>query len=278
MDGLEAIVRSMAPMSVRGAFYQASTQGLIPKTEAGYRKVQRALVKLRENYRVQWGWITDGTRTRYGVQTYDGLDDALGDIAAVYRRDLWRNNDEIIEVWLEKDALRGVISPVTMRWTVDLMVCRGYPSLSYLHDAAQYANGIGKPLVIYYLGDFDPSGWDIPRMIEERLLEFGCNFQLKRLAVLPEQVEVWQLPTRPTTSTDTRAKHFGSASVELDAVPPPTLRQLVDDAISEHVDQHKLTVLKGYEEEERGLLDKLVNHWRDDVWNLDWDRDDEDDA
>lgn len=142
----------------------------------------------------------------------------------------------------------------------------------------RFAASKGKPLVIYYLGDFDPSGWDIPRMIEERLYEFGCDFQLKRLAVLPEQIEQWQLPTRPTKRTDTRAARFGQVSVELDAVPPPTLRELVDDAISQHVDGHKLDVLKRYEEEERDLLFELVNHWRDDVEHLEWDRDDEGEA
>jgi hypothetical protein len=268
MDGLEAIVGAMRPMSVRGAFYQASTQGLVPKTEAGYRKVQRVLVKMREEWRIPWGWITDGTRTRYGVRTFDGLDQALGDIAAVYRRDLWANSDEIVEVWLEKDALKGVISPITGRWTVDLMVCRGYPSLSYLHEAAEYANRLGKPLVIYYLGDYDPSGRDIPRVIEDRLYEFGVDFTLELLAVTPAQIEAWQLPTRPTKRTETRAKYFGPLSVELDAIPAPTLRDLVDEAIRRHVDEHELRVLEGYEREERELLHNLVNHWQDDVDDL----------
>jgi hypothetical protein len=275
MDGLETIVAAMAPMSVRGAFYQASTRGLVPKTEAGYRKVQRLLVKMREAGRIPWGQITDGTRTRYRVQTFGGLDEALGDVASVYRRDLWRDAEEIVEVWLEKDALKGVISPVTKQWRVDLMVCRGYPSLSYLHEAAEYANAVGKPLTIYYLGDYDPSGQDIPRMIEERLEEFGVDFTLELLAVTTEQIANWDLPSRPTNPTDTRSKGFAVQSVELDAIEPPALRALVHHAIAPHVDQHTLNVLKQYEADERQLLWKLVNHWQDDVDDLEFDREDD---
>jgi hypothetical protein len=274
MDGLDEIVAAMYPMSVRGAFYQASTRGLVAKSEGGYRKVQRALVKMRDAGRIPWGWITDGTRTRYGVRVFDDLDDALGDVAGVYRRDLWRDSPEIVEVWLEKDALKGVVQPVIDRWRVDLMVCRGYPSLSYLHDAAEFANEAAKPLVIYYLGDYDPSGQDIPRFIYYRLGEFGVDFTLEMLAVTPGQIEAWQLPSRPTKRTDTRSRGFAARSVELDAVPPPQLRDLVDAAITAHVDHQKLDVLLTYEKEERELLRRLTNRWQDDVADLEDDRED----
>jgi hypothetical protein len=262
MDGLYEIAASMSPITVRGAFYQATTRGLVAKTEPGYRKVQRVLVKMREQGRIPWHWVTDHTRVRRGVQTYDGLEDALGDIARVYRRDLWTDSDVRVEVWLEKDALAGVVQPVTTRWAVDLMVTRGYPSLSYLHAAAGFAGE--DQLIIYYLGDYDPSGRDIPRVIDDRLYEFGCDFTLHLLAVTVEQIEEWQLPTRPTKRSDTRARYFGDVSVELDAVPPPMLRELVDDAISQHIDLRELKVLQTYEREERELLHRIASgDWRD---------------
>ncbi len=258
MGALERILAEQHPMSVRGAFYAASVAGAVEKTEQGYKKVQRLLVRMREHGEISWRWISDGTRWRRGVDTFSSVDEALRRTAQIYRRSLWDHADEIVEVWLEKEALAGVLMPVTERWAADLMVCRGCPSVSYLHSAAAGAKEIGKPLTIYYLGDLDPSGKDIPRTVRQRLDEFGVDFTLHELAVEPWQVEAWQLPSRPTKKTDTRAAGFSGASVELDAIPPDRLRALVDEAIAAHVDLHQLHVLETVEGEERQLLHELA--------------------
>jgi hypothetical protein len=255
---LSSVIEEQHPTSVRGAYYLASVRGAVPKTQQGYNKVQGLLVKMREREIIPWGWISDGTRWRRGATTYDGVEEALRQTASLYRRSLWDHADELVEVWLEKEALAGVILPVTMEWTVDLMVCRGYPSLSFLHGAADHQKRSQKPLTIYYLGDLDPSGKDIPRFIRDRLGEFGADFELIELAVTTEQVESWGLPTRPTKKTDTRAKDFDGESVELDAIPPGTLRELVEGAISQHLDQWQVQVLETYEREEREQLYKIA--------------------
>jgi hypothetical protein len=36
-------------------------------------------------------------------------------------------------------------------------------------------------------------------------------FRLKRLAVTEEQIDEWNLPTRPTKRSDSRARSFGAA-------------------------------------------------------------------
>ncbi len=259
MEGLGIVLAEQNPLTVRGAFYQASTRELVPKSEAGYRKVQRVLVKMREDKRIPWSWIADGTRWRRGPDTWRSPEEALRSWSQHYRRDLWAKSHEIVEVWLEKDALAGVIYPVIDKYAVDLMVCRGYPSLSFLHGAAKHAEESGKTLVIYYLGDRDPSGRDIPRMIVERLEGFGLinhfDFRLELLAVTDAQVEELELPSRPTKRSDTRSRGFEGASVELDAIPAPKLRDIVENAIVDHVDQRELEVLRGVEAEEReGLL------------------------
>jgi hypothetical protein len=151
-----------------------------------------------------------------------------------------------------------VILPVCNRWTVDLMVCKGYPSLSYLAEAAEHARGRRKPLQIYYLGDLDPSGKDIPRNIRSRLSELSVDFTMIELAVNRDQATAWNLPTRPTKSTDSRAKDFTGDSVELDAIPADRLRELVDAAINAHVDQHEVEIPKSYEQEERRVLLRLA--------------------
>jgi hypothetical protein len=259
METLGAILAEQHPMSVRGAFYAASVAGAVEKTEAGYGKVQRLLVRMRERNEIPWRWISDGTRWRRGAETFDGVADALRRTAQLYRRSLWDQADELVEVWLEKEALAGVLMPVVDKWTVDLMVCRGYPSVSYLRSAAEDVKAAGKPLCIYYLGDHDPSGKDIPRTIESRLGEWGVDFELEQLAVTANQIDAWQLPTRPTKTTDTRAAKFGDdRSVELDAIPAGRLRNLVDAAIGLHLDERELQILEAVEAEERDVFYRLA--------------------
>jgi hypothetical protein len=151
--------------------------------------------------------------------------------ATTYRRAVWRNQPVYVEVWLEKDALAGVLLEETASWDVPLMVTRGYASLSYLFEAAQAIKAQDKPVHLYYLGDYDPSGVDIPRQVERRLCEFAPDAEthFERVAVTPEQIRTLQLPTRPTKKTDSRAKAFGNQSVEVEAIPPATLRKLIRD-------------------------------------------------
>ena len=115
-----------------------------------------------------------------------------------------------------------------------------------------------KPTFIYYLGDWDPSGLDIERNIEDRLNEFAedADIEFTRIAVTPEQVERWSLPTRPTKRTDTRAKNFKGASVEVDAIPPNQLRSLVTACIERHVDEDQLEKTRIAEQSERELLNR----------------------
>src|SRR5262249_49021584 len=125
--------------------------------------------------------------------------------------------------------------------------------------AAMAIEAKGKPAFIYHFGDLDPSGVDAARDIEAKLRRYapGAEIHFERPAVTRAQAEDWNLPTRPTKQTDTRAKKFGSAtSVELDAIPAQRLRELVRERIERHVDQEQLKILKVAEESERELLKK----------------------
>lgn len=145
---------------------------------------------------------------------------------------------------------------VTREYDVPLMVSRGYSSLSFLYSAAQSIQYEYKPAHIYYFGDYDPSGVDIPRNIQARLEEFAphSDITFEIVAVTPEQIEDLQLPTRPTKKTDTRSKGFEGESVEVDAIEPEDLRNLCRECIELHIDQRRLDILKVAEESEREVL------------------------
>jgi hypothetical protein len=258
------IVAAMRPMTVRQVFYQATVRGIIEKSEAGYDKVQRDLAEMRKSGALPYGWLVDNTRMMRKPNTFGSVEEALDETARLYRKSLWNDANCYTEVWLEKDALSGVVYPITGKYDVPLMVARGYASLSFLHSAAEYINELEVPTYIYHLGDYDPSGVDAGIKIEKTLKEMAPDAEIhfERIAVTPEQIQVWRLPTRPTKKSDTRAKNFGEISVELDAIPPDMLRRLVETHIERHLPKHQFDVLKAAEESERDYFLNLVDELR----------------
>lgn len=258
---IATILQDIAPATVRQVFYQCSVQGIVEKTEAGYTKVQTDLVWLRRHGFIPYQWLADSTRWMRKPRSHSCIADALAETARLYRKSLWDCAGAYVEIWLEKDALAGVISPITYAYDVPLMVARGYASLSFLHSAAENIAAAGKPASIYHLGDFDPSGVDAGRKIEQTLREMAPDAEIyfERLAVLPWQVEAWRLPGRPTKASDTRAAKFGDhESVELDAIPPDYLRDVVETAILQHLPADELAVLKAAEDSERAALADII--------------------
>jgi hypothetical protein len=272
-NALYAIVEEIQPATVRQAFYQAVVRGLIEKTEADYEKVQRALVALRRDREMPYGWIVDGTRWMRKPTTFNSLDAALRHTAATYRKALWADLPDYVEVWIEKDALAGAVYPVTSEFDVPLMVARGFASLSFLASAAEYMNGLDKQVFVYQLGDHDPSGVAAAESIERdlRRLAPSADISFERLAVTPQQIEHLNLPLRPTKRSDSRAARFtaefGAGSVELDAIHPDMLRAIVRGAIERHIDQRQLEVLMAAERSERQMLRMFASDVRADRMN-----------
>lgn len=267
-NALVEIVAAQKPMTVRQVFYRAEVLGIVEKSEKGYSVVQRRLVALREARRIPWGSITDGTRWVHGGNTYSGVGAFMEEAAQVYRRDAWQQSNERVEVWLEKDALSGVLLPVADQWGIPLYVTRGFASLSYLQSAAAGASNDGRPVTILLLTDLDPSGIAIAEHVEAELTRRAphVDISVERLAVNFHQVVDWNLPTRPTKAGDSRAARFihehGVACTELDAVEPSRLRGLVSDAVMVHKPQ-SFDQLQAIEAGERETLQKFAETWRE---------------
>lgn len=259
-SALRAIVAGMKPMTVRQVFYQATVRDIVEKSEAGYNKVQTDLVLMRRSGELPYHWLADNTRWQRKPRTFDSVEQALQDTAQFYRKSLWQDAESYVEIWLEKDALSGVILPVTSMYDVPLMVARGYASLSFLHSAAECINDLDVPTYIYHLGDYDPSGVNAGEKIEQTLKEMAPDAEINfmRIGVTEEQIHEWNLPSRPTKTSDSRSKGFGNISVELDAIPPGTLRRLVEVAIEQHLPKRQFEILKAAEASERDLIRALV--------------------
>src|SRR4051794_3971521 len=87
-------------------------------------------------------WLADNTRWQRKPRTFHSVEQALQETARIYRKALWQDSEAHVEVWLEKDALAGVLLPVTALYDVPLMFARGYASLSFLHSAAEHINSL----------------------------------------------------------------------------------------------------------------------------------------
>ena len=252
-------------MTVRQVFYKLETQGVVEKTEAGYRQVQQQVLRMREDGLLDWGFITDGTRWQRKPDTWDDVEDYVAYMAHTYRRDLWRGQGVRIEIWLEKDALADIVFDVTSKWDVPLMVSRGQSSATFLHGAAKEAERAfreaGVTTRIYTLYDFDAGGQRAAGTIERKLPEYaapGVPIVIEQLAVTQQQIAQWSLPTRPAKKSDPEAAKFGNVAVELDAIDPDRLKELVEDAIERHVDERARRVQKVAEAEERDGLQRLA--------------------
>jgi hypothetical protein len=257
---IERVLALESPCTVRQVYYQLVTRGAIDKTEAQYDTVGRLLVEMRREGRVSYGAIADNTRAMRKPRTWESLDEALARTQETYRRALWSDQPAYVEVWLEKDALAGVLIDVTREWDVPLMVTKGFASLSFLHSAAETIAYCGKPAYLYYFGDHDPSGVVIDRKIGQTLRELApdAEIHLERVAVRPEQIEEWSLPTRPTKTSDSRSRNFVGESVEVDAIPPTKLRALANDCIVQHIDNDAYYATLRTEKAERDTLAQLI--------------------
>jgi hypothetical protein len=258
-DAITEILSNDNPQTVRQVFYALTVKGVIKKAEVEYqRTVVRLLTEMREVGQIPFEYIADNTRWMRKPATFTGIESCLKATAHHYRRNLWAAMPVYVEVWVEKDALAGVIMEETKSYDVPLMVARGYSSVTFLHAAAKAIGERGKPAYIFHLGDLDPSGVDAARDIEAKLRRYAPNAEIyfERAALTREQAEQWNLPTRPTKMTDTRVKKFIGESVELDAIPAHKLRELVRSCIERHIDRVQLRLLRIAEESERGLLVK----------------------
>jgi hypothetical protein len=127
--GIYQIVEADQPMTVRQVFYRAEVAGLVEKTEAEYTStVARLLLEMRRAGELPYDWISDNTRWMRKPKTYTGLADFIDTHQRAYRRSLWSEADTYVEIWLEKEALAGVVIDVTSEYDVPLMVSRGFAS------------------------------------------------------------------------------------------------------------------------------------------------------
>ena len=255
------------PDTVRGTMYSVvSDSWLLPDTgKESYGKVQRLLKRYRELGIIPWEWIVDNIRQTVKPSSWSGLDDFADTVRDAYRKNYWAELPDYPQIICEKDSAAGRIAAVTTEYDVALHPLRGYSSITFAHAIAEDWKRSGKNIYCYYVGDFDPSGMDLERSVREKITWYadGVPFHWKRLAVLPEHFDEFNiLPLKPKKG-DTRYKKFvkahGEKCAEVEAIPANVLRQLVRVAIESHIPQEAWDRLKNVETAERDAWHELMN-------------------
>lgn len=263
-DAIVRVVEAEHPIGLRGIYYRVVSAGAIEKTEAGYKVISRQLKALRRSGRVPYEWVTDGNRSLTGAGTWSSMEQMLQVECKWYRRSLWDNQPNRIIILSEKDAILGTVEPVANRWDVKLGATRGYSSETFAFEIASEIRSNSRRGItthIFNLGDHDPSGLDLWRDIQEKIVTVFAPDSLvtfKRLGVTPDQITKYNLLTRPTKASDTRSKGFEGGSVEVDAIPSAALRDLVQDAIMNIIDHDLLAETREIEQQEKIRLQEII--------------------
>lgn len=258
-------------LTLRQLYYQFVSRDLIPNTKQSYDNLGRVISNGRLAGLIDWNAIEDRTRFLRGNATYDNPADMISRQVDKYKIDMWQNQRHHLEVWIEKDALLGVIEKVCRDNDVDFFACRGYVSQSELCSAGQrmnYYSRQGYDVTVIHLGDHDPSGMDMTRDNDDRLRMFaGGNAEVRRIALSMEQVEQYNPPPNVAKLSDARAqkyiKQYGESSWELDALEPRVMQSLLRDTINEYKDPELWALREAQLAEDLTILNQVIENLED---------------
>ena len=265
-------------VTVRQLYYRLVAAGVIPNNFRAYKNVGAALTKWRRDNSIPLEAFEDRTRGMLTHDTGEREDDAMSWMDAYlragiqnarnYRLARWFGQPKRVLVAVEKQALEGPFNQVCSDLGVDLAVCRGYPSLSFLAECAlALERSHDRENVVIYFGDFDPSGLDIARAVKDDLAGFfGQDVEFHRIALTRDQADEMNLIPAPVKTTDTRSSGFrlanGDEVFELDAIPPNKLQQLIEQSILNYFDDDIFQESAELTKKGRAAIDKKLREMK----------------
>lgn len=257
-------------LTLRQLYYQFVSRDLIPNTQREYKKLGDVISNARLAGLISWTAIVDRTRSLKGNPHWKDPAHFMENVTPQFGIDKWAEQEYRVEVWVEKDALIGVIEQVCDPLDVSYFSCRGYTSQSEMWVAGQrlkqFAKTNGQTPVIIHLGDHDPSGIDMSRDIADRLTMFMGGMEVNRIALNMDQVRKYNPPPNPAKTTDARAaayiKLHGNESWELDALDPKILSKLITKTILKYRDEDKWEEAVRLEESYRDRLTDVAEDLR----------------
>ncbi len=258
-------------LTLRQIYYQLITRQIIPQPVDGeeakrvYKRLSNLCVNGRDEGILPEEKFTDPTRIFDKLSSWFDLKDFLDTVRRSYNKDKWDNQPKYLEIWTEKQALQKVINTITYKYDVGLQIAKGqYPRTGIYETSKRYEAQSYKKCLLYYVGDYDPSGLAIYNSIKERLINYGVKVEIPdRIALTKGQIEKYKLPSDRAKRKDPNYNKFveitGSDKVvELDSLPPDILRDIIEEAITKNIDYELLGLVQETEVEEQTKLNKFI--------------------
>lgn len=248
-------------ITTRGLFYQLVSRNIIPNNLSSYRKLSRDSTKARYAGLIEWGIIVDNSAYLHIYNFFEDVSDLIDRAKKSYRLDRWEGQNYYIEVWVEKDALRNVVEPVTNKFQINLFIPGGRVSTTLLHNASRRLSmqqQKGKKCILLYLGDHDPCGLDmVLRDIPKRLSNLENDIEVIPIALTMEQIQKYNLPTDQLKKEKDENGNWYSGLAgtdkcwELDALRPTIIQEIIEKSILEFLDVDRYN--KVVEQEDRDI-------------------------
>lgn len=269
-------------LTLRQLYYQMVARDILPNTVQSYKRLGSILNDARYAGMVDWSALEDRTRNLYAQSHWESPGDIIRSAAYSFRKDKWEGQDYRPEIWVEKEALAGVVQRAANLNDCGYLSCRGYMSASEMYEAylriKDRRDIKGQETVIIYLGDHDPSGLDmsegdIPKRFQIFMSKHGHDdVEVNRVALNWDQVRQYNPPPNPAKETDSRfvayQQEFGDESWELDALDPNTLMALIQEAVDAIKDDDAYESVEEVEKRDRELLARAADRWQDIIKTL----------
>lgn len=264
---LDEYQRQGYSLTLRQLYYQFVARGLIANKQTEYKRIGSIVNDARMAGLIDWFQIEDRTRFLRGLQHWESGGQIVKSCVSSFKYDRWENQPYYFEVWIEKDALVGVVERVCNELDISYFACRGYASQSELWRAGRRMEYLDQEVRVLHLGDHDPSGIDMTRDNQDRLNTFAGWDQVtvKRLALNMDQVEQYNPPPNPAKLTDSRAMgyigEFGAESWELDALEPSVINELIRSEVNDFIDWDLWNETVEREDAVKAKLQEIADNW-----------------
>ncbi len=253
-------------ITVRQLYYQLVSRNIISNEISSYQKTSKLLTIGRMKGLIDWDSIVDRVRVPIMPSQFHSMSWFIDRVKGEYRKYRWEGQPHYLEVMVEKEALAGILEPITREYHVMLLVNKGYSSASAMHRVAERMEEEegNKQCHVLYMGDHDPSGMDMVRDIRDRLAGFGCEPEVERIALTSAQIKQYRPPPNPAKRSDPRSRkyalEYGNKSWELDALDPEVLADVLESNILKYLNMSLYNRVLAKERRERKALERMAKN------------------
>lgn len=284
-QGFDATLRMLYYQFISRDLFPASYENAvgIKNTIQSYNKLKSIISAAREGGLLDWDHLSDRGRSSESRPHWENHQEFIRVVAPQFNIDIWEDQPQRVEVWVEKDGLSSIVERACRPLDVPYTACKGYMSASTIWDAARNRmlrnwNLYKQPTVVLHLGDHDPSGIDMTRDITERLRLFSSQtipdllerngqpqIAVQRIALTMDQIREYNPPPNPAKETDSRFADYqaihGDESWELDSLTPQVIVNLITEQITLHMHQPRYKRRRKLESDQRTQLIRIPNNW-----------------